>query len=185
MSVSGMFDGDEGSVDPQIAAVLGADAASVATIAPEGLTIGKTSYSCAARKTAYEISSPVGDVVSTSLAIQADGGIDRGVLLGANSAVTSSGTGAVQDNAASSAGGGVGFIHVTANTRDGASTFKVQHSADNVAFVDLVTFASVPSTTKTAERVAVTGTVERYVRASHAPGGSSGSVTYTMAFARK
>jgi hypothetical protein len=185
MSVSGMFDGDESAVDKQIEAALGVDAASVATIAPEGLAVGKASYSCAARKTSYEISSPVGDVVSTSLSIQADGGIDRGVLLGANTAATTAATGTAQDNAASSANGGAGYLHVTANTRDGSSTFKVQHSSDNVTFADLVTFASVSSTTATAERIAVTGTVNRYLRASHAPGGSSGSVTYTMAFARK
>ena len=185
MSVSGMFDGDQNSVDEQIEAVLGAEAASVATIAPEGLTIGKAAYSCAARKTSYEISSPVGDVVATSLSIQADGGIDRGVLLGANTAVTTSGTGAAQDNSATSSNGGVGFLHVTANARNGATDFKVQHSADGVTYTDLVTFTSVPSNTTTAERIAVTGTVNRYVRASHAPGGSSGSVTYTMTFARK
>jgi hypothetical protein len=185
MSVSGMFDGAQGSVDEQIEAALGVDAASVATIAPEGLAIGRASYSCAARKTSYEVSSPVGDVVATSLSIQADGGIDRGVLLGANTAVTTTGEGAGQDNAASSADGGVGFLHVTANTRDGASTFKVQHSSDNVTFADLVTFTSVSATSTTAERIAVTGTVNQYLRASHAPGGSSGSVTYTMAFARK
>lgn len=185
MSVSGMFDGAADSVDEQIEAVLGAEAASVATIAPEGLTIGKTSYSCDARKTSYEISSPVGDVVSTSLSIQADGGIDRGVLLGAATAVTSTGEGASQDNSASSADGGVGYLHVTANTRDGASTFKVQHSSDDVTYADLVTFTSVTASTTVAESIAVTGTVNRYLRASHAPGGSSGSVTYTMAFARK
>jgi hypothetical protein len=185
MSVSGMFDGAEDSVDEQIEAALGAEAASVATIAPEGLTIGKASYSCSARKTSYEISSPVGDVVSTSLSIQADGGIDRGVLLGANTAVAATGEGAAQDNTNTSSNGGVGFLHVTTNTRDGATVFKVQHSADGVTYADLVTFTSVSASTTTAERVAVTGTVNRYVRASHAPGGSSGSVTYTMAFARK
>lgn len=185
MSVSGMFDGAQGSVDEQIEAVLGAEAASVATIAPEGLAVGKASYSCAARKTSYEVSSPVGDVVSTSLSIQADGGIDRGVLLAAGAAVTTSGEGAGQDNSASTPNGGVAFLHVTANTRNGASTFKVQHSVDGVTYADLVTFTSVPSSTTSAERVAVTGTVNRYLRASHAPGGSTGSVTYTMAFARK
>jgi hypothetical protein len=131
------------------------------------------------------VSSPVGDVVSTSLSIQADGGIDRGVLLGANTAVSTSGTGAAQDDTNTSSNGGVGFLHVTANTRNGATDFKVQHSSDGVTYVDLVTFASVSANTTTAQRVAVSGTVNRYVRASHAPGGSSGSVTYTMAFARK
>jgi hypothetical protein len=185
ISVSGMFDGAVDSVDQQIAAALGVDAASVATVAPEGLTIGKASYSCAARKTSYEIGSPVGDVVATNLAIQADGGVDRGVLLGAGTTVSTSGEGAGQDNGSGSSSGGAAFLHVTANTRNGATTFKVQHSADGITYADLATFASVPSSTTTAQRVAVTGTVNRYVRASHAPGGSTGSVTYTMAFARK
>jgi hypothetical protein len=185
MSISGMFDGDAGSIDEKIESALGVDAPGFTTIAPEGLSIGGTSYSCQSRKTSYEVSSPVGDVVSTSLSIQADGGIDRGVLLGAATAVTSSGEGASQDNAASSANGGAAYLHVTANTRDGASTFKVQHSSDNTTWADLATFASVSSATVTSEKVAVTGTVNRYLRASHAPGGSTGSVTYTMAFARK
>jgi len=185
MSLSGMFDGDADAIDDVIAGALGAEAAGYATIAPEGLTIGNSSYSCQARKTSYEVSSPVGDVVSTSLSVQADGGIDRGVLLGAATAVTTTATGASQDGGASSSDGGSGYLHVTANTRDGASTFKIQHSSDDVTYADLITFASVGSSTATSEKVAVTGTVNRYVRASHAPGGSTGSVTYTMAFARK
>lgn len=185
MSVSGMFDGDTGAVDETIEAALGAEAPGYTTIAPEGLTLGKASYSCQARKTSYEISSPVGDVVATSLSIQADGGIDRGLLLAAASAVTSSGTGTAQDNGASSANGGVGYLHVTTNTRNGSTTFKVQHSADNITFADLITFTAVSSSTTGSEKIAVTGTVNQYVRASHAPGGSTGSVTYSMAFARK
>lgn len=185
MSISGMFDGDAGSIDASISSALGVDAPGFTTIAAEGLLIGGTSHSCQARKTSYEVSSPVGDVVSTSLSIQADGGIDRGVLLGAVTAVTSTSTGAAQDNGASSANGGAAYLHITANTRDGASTFKVQHSSDNTTFADLATFASVSSSTVTSEKVSVTGTVNRYLRASHAPGGSTGSVTYTMAFARK
>lgn len=185
MSVSGMFDGAEGAVDEVISTSLGSATAGYTTIAPEGLTIGKASYSCQARKTSYEVSSPVGDVVSTSMSIQADGGIDRGVLLGAATAVTSTGEGAGQDGGAASSDGAAGYLHVTANTRDGSSTFKVQHSADNVTYADLITFTAVGSSTTTSEKVEVTGTVNRYVRASHAPGGSTGSVTYTMAIARK
>lgn len=185
MSMSGMFDGDANAIDIKLATTLGADAPGYATVAPEGLTIGNACYSCQARKTSYEVSSPVGDVVSANLSIQADGGIDRGVLLGAATAVTSTGTGASQDNAASSANGGAAYLHVTANTRDGSSTFKVQHSSDNTTFADLATFTGVSATTTASEKVSVTGTVNRYLRASHAPGGSTGSVTYTMAFARK
>jgi len=185
ISASGMFDGDAGAVDQEIQATLGADAADVITIGPEGPFADKVSYSCSARKTSHETSSPVGDVVSASLSIQADGGIDRGVLLAARKQVTASGEETGFDAGSSSTDGGVGYLHVTANDRDDATVIKVQQSADDLTYVDLITFASVPAATTTAERIAVTGTVNQYVRASHAPGGSSGSVTYTLAFARK
>jgi hypothetical protein len=60
----------------------------------------------------------------------------------------------------------------------------VQHSTDNVTFVDLITFASVSASATGGEAVAVTGTVNQYVRSEHVPGGSSGSVTHTIALAR-
>lgn len=184
-SASGMFDGALDATDAVLSAVFDTDAGNLMTLAPEGLSHGKPSYSAKIRNTSYEVSSPVTDVVGTSLEAEADGGIDRGVLAAAAAAVTSAGTGTSIDNAASSTAGAVGFLHVTANTRDGSSTFKVQHSSDNVVFVDLITFTTVAGSTTASERIAVTGTVNRYIRASHAPGGSTGSVTYTVAFARK
>lgn len=185
LSASGMFDGAQGAVDDVLRTALGGDANDVISVFPEGLSVGKVALSAAVKRTSYEVSSPVGDVVATSLEVQADGGIDRGIALAAAAAVTASGTSAAQDNGASSANGGVGYLHVTGNDRNGSTALKVQHSADNVTWVDLITFASVPTNTATSERVAVTGTVNRYVRASHAPGGSTGSVTYTMTFARR
>lgn len=185
ISASGMFDGAQGAVDDVLRTALGGDGNDVISVFPEGLSVGKVALSAAVKRTSYEVSSPVGDVVATSLEAQADGGIDRAIALAGAAAVSTSGQGAAQDNAASSAGGGVGYLHVTGNDRDGATTFKVQHSADNVTWVDLITFTSVPTNTATSERVAVTGTVNRYLRASHAPGGSTGSVTYSMTFARR
>lgn len=185
LSLSGMFDGDTAAIDETLTATIGADGNDVITVAPEGLSNGKIAFSAAVKETSYEVSSPVGDVVAATLEVQADGGVDRAVVLAGAAAVTTSGTGTAVDNTASSANGGVGYLHVTANTRNGATTFKVQHSSDNVTFADLITFASVPTTTTASERVAVTGTVNRYVRASHAPGGSTGSVTYSMTFARR
>jgi hypothetical protein len=185
MSLSGMFDGAADAVDVVLTTTLGATAADVATVVPAGLSsAGVSTYSAEVRQTSYEVSSPVGDVVAANAEVQATGGIDRGeLLIGASSISSAQNTTAI-DNGSSTSDGGVGYVHVTANTRDGASTFKVQDSADNVTFADLVTFTSVGATTTTGERVAVTGTVDRYVRAHATPGGSSGSLTYTMAFAR-
>lgn len=151
----------------------------------DGTAVGRSGSSAQARQTSYEVTSPVGDVVSASMEVQADGGIDRGVVLAGLSAVTSAGQGASVDNTSGTTGGGVAYLHVSGNTRDGSSTFKVQHSADNSTFVDLLTFTAVSGSTTGGERIAVNGTVNRYVRAAHTPGGSSGSVTYTITFARR
>jgi len=184
ISAAGMFDGSTGAVDEVIASALGGVNADVITYAPDGAVAGRRSYSAAVRETSYEVTSPVGDVVAVSLEVQADGGINPGYLLSVETGVTASAVGTSIDNTTSSTDG-FGYVHVYSNSRDGSSTFKVQHSSDNSTFVDLITFASVSASTTSGERVAVSGTVNRYVRASHVPGGTSGSVTYTMAFARK
>jgi len=184
ISAAGMFDGSASAVDQTLTNTLGATAADVITYAPDGAVIGRRSYSAAVRETSYEVTSPVGDVVAVSLEVQADGGVNPGYLLGAATTVAASGVGTSIDNTTSSTDG-VGYVHFYSNSRDGSSTFKVQHSSDNSTFVDLITFTSVSASTTGGERIAVSGAVNRYVRASHVPGGTSGSVTYTMAFARK
>jgi hypothetical protein len=187
ISAAGMFDGNEGAVDQILSSTLGNDSADTVTVAPDGVTFGRRSFSAAAIETSYEISSPVSDVVSANLEIQATQGIDSGVLLAGRVTVSGSASGfsATLDQGASSTNGGIGYLHVTSNTRDGASTFKVQDSADGVTFVDRITFASVSASATVGSKVAVTGSVDRYVRALHDPGVFTGSVTYTLAFARK
>ena len=186
MSMSGMFDGGTDAIDAVLTTTLGAESPDVSTVVPSGLgTAGVATFSAEVRETSYEISSPVGDVVAANLEVQATGGIDRGVLLAGGSVLSASATTTGIDNGSSTSNGGVGYLHVTANTRDDASTFKVQDSADNVTFVDLVTFTNVSASAVSGQKVAISGAVDQYVRAEVVPGGSSGSVTYTMAFARK
>jgi hypothetical protein len=188
ISLSGMFDGAASAVEPVLNSVLGSATASVVSVAPEGLTTGKVSYGCDGRVTSFEISAPVADVISLTSEVQADGGIDRALILAGATAYTATVNGTGQDNAASTANGGVGVIHVTANTRDGACTFKIQHSSDNSTFADLVTFTNTVASTVTAERIIVAAgtTVNRYLRASCTTfGGTSGAVTATITFARR
>lgn len=186
ISLSGMFDGATGAVDEVLTSTLGATAADVTTVVPEGLgTVGATTFSAEVRDTSYEISSPVSDVVAANAEVQATGGIDRGVLLAGGTVLSASATGTAVNNGSSTANGGVGYLHVTRNTRDGATSFKIQDSADGVTYADLVTFTNVSASATSGQRVAVTDSVDQYVRAEVIPGGSSGSVTYTMAFARK
>ncbi len=68
------------------------------------------------------------------------------------------------DNGASSASGLVGYLWVKSLTLGGHTnlTVKIQHSTDNITFVDLITF-TVVTTSPVAYRATVAGTVNRYL----------------------
>lgn len=187
LSLGGMFDGAADAIDEELTAVLGVDTGMVVTVAPSGsLAIGERTLSTLGKLTSYEISAPVGDIVSASSEFQSNEGINAGVSLHALSAETATASGTSVDNAASTANGGFGVLHVTANTNNGNGVFKVQHSADNSTWADLVTFSTVATTVKTAERVTVASgtTVNRYIRSTFTTSGS-GSTTYHINFARR
>ena len=184
LSLSGFWDGSASAVDEILSTALATDA-EVITFAPEGLSAGSRINAMTSIGTSYEVSSPVADVVSTSFEAQTTDRLDRGISLCDLAAVTATGNGTAQDNSASTSNGGAATLHVTANTRNGDTTFKVQHSADNSTWADLITFSVVGSTTVTSERSTASGTVNRYVRVQHTLAGSTGSITYHANFARR
>ena len=187
VSASGMFDGAANAVDEVLAGTVGSDTLAPVTVGYEGLALGKRVSLLMAKTTSYEVSSPVGDVVSVSYDAQSDGGIDQGVSLAALASVSATTTGSSHDNSASSANGGVAQLHVTANTWSANTTLKVQHSADNSTWADLATFTVVATTVKTSERVIVTSgtTVNRYLRAVATLSAGTGAITYQISFARR
>ena len=186
LSASGLFDGAANAVDDVLQASIGSDTLAPVLFAQSGITAGNRCYIMQAKTTSYEVSAPVGDVVSVSYDAQADGGTDDAILLTALAAVTATGNGSSQDNTTSTANGGVAQLHVTANSMNNNTIFKVQHSADNSTWADLATFTTVATTVTTSERVTVaTGTtVNRYLRANYTASGT-GLITFTMAFARR
>lgn len=187
MSLNGLFEGSANAIDQELTDVLGVNSGMVITFAPSGtIAVGDRILSLTGKLTSYEISAPVGDVVSATSEFQADEGVGAGVSLHALSAETATGTSASVDNSASTTAGGFATLHVTANTMNNNTVFKVQHSADNSTWADLATFSTVATTVKTAERVTVssTTTVNRYIRASWTASGT-GSVTFHINFARR
>ena len=184
-TLSGFFEGSATGTDQALAAAIGTGTPLI-TIGVEGGTVGLDTLSLVGIETSYEVSSPVADVVSVSAEMQAEqDAIDYGKFVAVAATASSTGNGTALDNAASSANGAVFYLHVIANTRDGAITFKVAHSADNSTFVDLATFSATPLATQEAQRVEVTGTVNRYVRVAYTVAGSTGAATYTLASARR
>lgn len=188
LSLSGFFESTANTgTDQYFAGVKGSTTKQKVIASLEGNTVGTRAIMLQADTSSYQVNSSVGDAIKTSAEFQASESLDHGVILSSGSAVNSTGNGTGVDNGAASSNGGVAFLSVPANTRNGNITIKVQSSADNSTFVDLVTFTTVSTSTKTSERILVAaGTaVPRYLRVSYTVAGSTGSATPTVAFARR
>jgi hypothetical protein len=188
VSLSGMFEGtaDTGT-DDYFSGILGSATKQKVIVAPEGHANGYRAVMLQADDTSYEVSGAIADVVQASAEFQSSDGVEHGVILSSGSAVSATGNGTGVDNSASSANGGVAFLSVPTNTRNGNITVKVQQSADNSTFTDLVTFTAVTSTQKTSERIEVAAgtSIARYLRVNYTVAGSTGTATPTVAFSRR
>ena len=191
VSLEGLWAGDVLGVDETLATAIAATTKKIITVGSEGAAIGRRAQLVNTDETSYEIKTAVADMVTISAQAQASGtvgGLNGGVLLAAQQSVTATVNNTSVDNSASSLNGGVGHLHVTANTRNGAATIKIQHSANNSTWADLIVFTATTSATTTSERIEVAAgtTVNRYLRAIvSAFAGSTGSATITVGFARR
>lgn len=185
ISTSGLFDSTAGASNDVLTGLIALDD-NTFTVLPEGATAGYAAIIANGQLTSYEVSSPVGDVISISAEVQADGGLLHGVALtGLVSTGSASATTTGINNGSSTGNGGLFNLHVTANNRDGATTIKVQHSTDDVTYADLVTFSSVSASATGGESITSTGTVNQYLRTLSTLAGASGSVTYQVSAARR
>lgn len=195
LSLAGMYSQDAGGSDATLSGILGAATTPLVTVAYSAGTIGNRCVLGRAHETSYSISNPVADVSSVTADFTASTdavanqtlGLASGVMLTAGTSIAfgSLGNLASVDNTGSSANGGMATLHVTANSiSGGATTIKVQHSTDNSTWADLITFSAVSASTVTSQLTAVSGTVNRYLRATASTAGSSGSITFHVGFAR-
>jgi len=195
IAIKGLFDGSATATDYLIDTYITADATPAVTIAPDGGLVnpssgaGRRCYLAQVKTTSKEIGAPVSDVVSLNLDLQCSGGARGGYILEANRADTASTNGTnYLDNGAGAATTTIGAtanLHVTANTRSTTSVIKVQHSTDNSTWVDLITFSTVAIATLTNEQVSVTtNPVNRYIRAISTLTAGTGTITFTISFAR-
>lgn len=194
LSLSGLWAADTDGSDEELQALLGNATTPIITIREGSASIGSRAIIAQANETSYAITSPVADVHTISaefectpnqvsnLTFALAGGVQ--LTAGASIAHGSLGNLSSVDNGASSANGGAGTLHVPTNTVNGNTTIKIQHSANNSTWADLISFTVVGSTAKTSEIKAVSGTVNRYLRATASTAGSSGSITFMVAFAR-
>lgn len=186
VSLSGLFESTDGEgTDSYFDSILGGTAKQNIIVAEEGHVNGYRAVMLESDATSYEVSAAISDVVQASAEFQSSEGVEHGVILSSGSAISASENGTSVSNDASTANGGVGYVSVPLNTRNGNVDIKVQHSDDNLVFTDLITFTAVSSATKASERVEVTGTIAKHLRVSYTVAGSTGSATPIVAFSRR
>lgn len=195
ISIKGLFEANVAATDAAMDAYITADSTPAVTVGIDGGFVnpvsgaGRRAYLAQVKSTSKEINAPVADVVSLNVELQCSGGARGGYILEYNRADTASTNGTnYLDNgsgAATTTIGATGNLHVTANTRSTASVIKIQHSTDNSTWVDLITFTTVGATTVTSEQVSVaTNPVNRYIRAISTLTAGTGTITFTISFAR-
>jgi hypothetical protein len=194
LSLNGMWSQTTDGSDEELQALLGSTTEPLITVREGSAAIGGRAVIAQANETNYSITSPLSDVATISADFECTTtgvtnltfALAGGVQLTAGASIAHGSLGALSsvDNAASSANGGAATLHVPTNTVNGNTTIKVQHSANDSTWADLITFTVVGASTKTSEIKAVTGTVNRYLRVSASTAGSSGSITFMVAAAR-
>lgn len=169
------------------AALEGAAVVPLVSAAPNGFGIGQRVYMLQAHQTKHELGVKIDAFTVNKASFLATDGFDFGVSLhDKDVAEVASTNSASVDNAAQSVNGGVGFFHcIGASGSSPSMVVKIQHSTDNSAWVDLVTFTATGAITKERIVIAAGTTVRRYVRAISTITGSSPSFNYNTSFARR
>jgi len=188
LSQQGFYDSDADSSND---ALLTPGDGRVFSFAPEGASVGKKFVGALLTQATYTRQISRGALHKANATYESNGGADEGIILHSNSAaeVAAGNTegASSQDAGAASLNGGAGYLQVSALTLGGYTSLgvKVRHSADDVTYADLVTFANVAAA-PAAERKTVAGTVNRHLASSWAFNGvgAGPSATFVVGFAR-
>lgn len=171
----------------QIAAAIGVDNSFQCTCLPDGVSIGKPAMFLVGDPTEYAVDATVSDAVAMTMTAQADESVEMGYVVATLQAYTADAlTGTAVDRGASpltpTTRGLAAAVHVTAYTGFTGVAVKIQHSPDNSAWSDLVSFTNITAVGKEKVSVPIGTTVNRYLRSSIDVTGS-GSVTLLVAAA--
>lgn len=185
ISAEGFGDFDEEAADEILSAALGTEAGSLLVYCPAGYALGAPAIGVDADYTSYELDSPVDGLTAFSLEAQSSVGRETGKVQHTLGAEVATGNDAGVDGGAATTEGGFAYLQVSAASEvgDESLTVKVQHSADDITYADLISFDAVAAAPG-AQRKEVAGSVNQYTRTTRTIAGSNPSFTYLAAFGR-
>lgn len=162
---------------------IGDDPGGVLTAGPGGLGLGAVVRLVDVLTSGYEEQASIGDAVAFSWDITADGAVGFGRIIAASAAITADGNGASFDYTAQSTAGGIAHLHVTSVSAADSIVVTIEDSSTGSSgWATIGTFAS--KSAAGAERIAIAGTIKRYVRAVYDVTGTDVSIVCTVALAR-
>ena len=174
--------------DQYFGTILGVATKQKVIIAINGHNLGTRAVMALVDTSSYNLNGSLGDVAKADVTfVSSSNAVEQGILLTIGAAISATGLGTGVDNGALTSNGGVGFLSVPVDSRNGTVIVKIQHSVDNSTFADLVTFTTVVAATPTSERIEVAAgtTINRYLRVSYTVAGTTGSATPVVAFSRR
>lgn len=181
MKAEGLFDATAGASGDKLNQAIANRAVTTVCYWPEGDTLGNRGVGLAGHESAYDIKSDVSDANKVSAEFQSSVGREGITSHRAVASSTAAGTATVIDHTTGSTGHAVGYLQVTGAT-SGTVTVKLQDSADNSSYTDLITFTAITSSNAPfAERLEASGTVRRYTRAVWS---GAGTATWGVALGR-
>lgn len=133
-------------------------------------------------KASYEVISQIGKLTKANTTFGMGGAMEQGVILYPLADATVDANGTTVDQSAGTTAGGVGYVQCTAFSGLTNVIYTIEHSTDGSSWSTLITFSTITSA-PAAERVSVSGTVNRYVRAAVNVTGT-GSATALIGFKR-
>ena len=178
IDISGLFDGGTDAVDEELANAFSVTTATPLTVFQNGTTAGEPCVLLDSKIQNYTIDSSVSDAVAVSSSFTGDN-FGRGLSLYALTNTSATANTTAVDFGSSTTFGGQAFIHITAHSSANIAV-KLQSSADNSSFADVTGGAFTAITGTGSERIAPTGTINRYVRLVATV--TSGSATFQVSF---
>lgn len=180
---SGFFDDAALASSAAVKALAGLS--KVAMVGLEGATVGVGFIGFkGAMEAKFNRVASRGELHKVNAEFAGDGIVEEGALLTAGAVtITADTNGSTVDNAAATTNGGAVYLEVVNLTLGSASALavKVQHSTDGSSWSDKQAFTAVTAA-PAAERIAITGTVNRYRRyVGTWTGGAGGGSTTKLA----
>ena len=178
LDLSGLFDGGTDANDEELANAFSVTTSTPLSIFQNGTTAGQPCVLLDSKIQNYTIDSSVSEAVGVSSNFTGNN-FGRGLSLYALTNTSATANTTAVDFGSSTSFGGQAFLHCTAHSSANIAV-KLQSSADNASFADVTAGGFTAITGTTSERIAPTGTINRYVRLVITV--TSGSATFQVSF---